>query len=83
MDDFCDEVTLTIHKVYLMSTIKVSRSTLKELEDLRRAMKAKSIEEVIKRFLIERRRRTLEEIFGIDRGRIRAFSEEDRGEDRS
>ena len=82
MDDFCDEVTLTIHKVYLMSTIKVSRSTLKELEDLRRAMKAKSIEEVIKRFLIERRRRTLEEIFGIDRGRIRAFSEEDRGEDR-
>ena len=66
-----------------MSTIKVSRSTLKELEDLRRAMKAKSIEEVIKRFLIERRRRTLEEIFGIDRERVRAFSEEDRGEDRS
>ena len=66
-----------------MSTIKVSRSTLAELEDLRKAWKARSIEEVIKRFIVERRRRVLEEIFGVDRGRIRAFSEEDRGEDRS
>ena len=70
-------------KYKVMGTIKVSRSTLAELEDLRKAMKARSIEEVIKKFIIERRRRALEEVFGIDKGRIRAFSEEDRGEDRS
>lgn len=66
-----------------MSTIKVSRSTLEELEVLRETMNAKSIEEVIRRFLIERRRRLLEEVFGVDKGRISPFTEEDRGEDRS
>jgi len=65
-----------------MSTIKVSRSTLAELEALREAMKAKSVEEVIKRFLAERRRRILEEVFGVDKERLRPFTEEDRGEDR-
>jgi predicted CopG family antitoxin len=62
-----------------MSTIKVSRSTLAELEALREAMKARSVEEVIKRFLAERRQRTLEEVFGVDKGRLRPFTEEDRG----
>ncbi|MGC8850222.1 MAG: VapB-type antitoxin [Candidatus Bathyarchaeia archaeon] len=66
-----------------MSTIKVSRSTLAELEALREAMKAKSLEEVIKGFLIERRRRILEEAYGVDKGRVKPFTEEDRGEDRS
>ncbi|MBO3799052.1 MAG: ribbon-helix-helix protein, CopG family [Thermoproteota archaeon] len=65
-----------------MSTIKVSRSTLEELEALREALKAKSVEEVIRRFLMERRQRMLEEVFGIDKGRIKPFTEEDRGEDR-
>jgi predicted CopG family antitoxin len=65
-----------------MSTIKVSRSTLEELEALREAWKAKSVEEVIRRFLKERRQRILEEIFGLDRGRVKPFTEEDRGEDR-
>ncbi|NHV05821.1 MAG: M3 family metallopeptidase [Thaumarchaeota archaeon] len=66
-----------------MSTIKVSRSTLEELETLRKAMKAKSIEEVIRRFLIERRKKSLDEMFGIDKEKIKPFTEEDRGEDRS
>jgi hypothetical protein len=66
-----------------MSTIKVSRSTLEELETLREAMKARSIEEVIKWFLKERRQRILEDVFGIDRGRVKPFTEEDRGGDRS
>jgi predicted CopG family antitoxin len=56
---------------------------LEELETLRKAMKAKSIEEVIRRFLIERRKKGLEEVFGIDKGKIKPFTEEDRGEDRS
>jgi hypothetical protein len=41
-------------------------------------MKARSIEEVIKWFLKERRQRILEDVFGIDRGRVKPFTEEDR-----
>jgi len=37
-------------------------------EALREALKAKSVEEVIRRFLKERRQRILEEVFGLDRG---------------
>ncbi len=66
-----------------MSTIKVSHSTLKELEALMEAMKAKSVEEVIKKFLLERREKILDEIFGIDKGKIKPFTEGDRGEDYS
>jgi len=44
-------------------------------------MKARSVEEVIKRFLAERRRRILEEVFGVDKGKLRPFMEEDCGED--
>ena len=62
-----------------MSTIKVSGATIEELEALREAFKAKSVEEVIRRFLVERRRRMLEEVFGVDKGRIKPFTEEDRG----
>lgn len=65
-----------------LSTIKVSRSTLAELEALRENMKAKSVDEVIRRFLAERRQRMLEEVFGMDKGRVKPFTEEDRGEDR-
>jgi predicted CopG family antitoxin len=65
-----------------MSTVKVSRSTLAELEALREAMKAKSMEEVIRRLLVERRQRMVEEVFGVDKGKVKPFTEEDRGEDR-
>jgi predicted CopG family antitoxin len=65
-----------------MSTIKVSRSTLAELEALREAMKARSLEEVIRKFLAERRQRILDEVFGVDRDKVKPFTEEDRFEDR-
>jgi len=61
----------------------VSRSTLEELEALRESWKAKSIEDVIRRSLKERRQGLLEEVFGVDRDRVKPFTEEDRGEDRS
>jgi predicted CopG family antitoxin len=64
-----------------MSTIKVSRSTLAELEALREAMKARSLEEVIRKFLAERRQRILDEVFGVDRDKVKPFTEEDRFED--
>jgi predicted CopG family antitoxin len=66
-----------------MSTIKVSHSTLKELENLRASIKARSVEEVIRKFLAERRAKILEDTFGADKGRIKPFIEEDRLEDRS
>jgi predicted CopG family antitoxin len=65
-----------------VSTIKVSKATLKELESLRESMGAKSIEDVIKRFIKERRSRIVEDVFGIDKERLSHFKEEDRGEDR-
>ncbi|RLG45992.1 MAG: VapB-type antitoxin [Thermoproteota archaeon] len=65
-----------------MSTIKVSKATLAELEALKEAMNAKSLEEVIRLFLRERRKRLLEEVFGVDRDRVKPFTEEDRGEGR-
>jgi len=61
----------------------VSRSTLEELEALRESWEAKSIEDVIRRSLKERRQGLLEEVFGVDRDRVKPFTEEDRGEDRS
>ncbi len=61
----------------------MSRSTLEELEALRESWKAKSIEDVIRRSLKERRQGLLEEVFGVDRDRVKPFTEEDRGEDRS
>lgn len=67
----------------MSATIRVSKSTLKLLEDLRSKMKAKSIDEVIQKLIIERRSKILNETFGIDKGRISSFSEEDRAEDRN
>ena len=61
----------------------MSRSTLEELEALRESWEAKSIEDVIRRSLKERRQGLLEEVFGVDRDRVKPFTEEDRGEDRS
>jgi len=41
-----------------------------------------SIEGVIKRLILEWRKRILNELFGLDRGRVKSFTEENRFEDR-
>ncbi len=64
------------------TTIKVSKKVLKQLDDLKKKMGSKTYEETILKLIQEYRRRMVEEYFGIDRGRITSFSEEDRGEDR-
>lgn len=64
------------------TTIKVSKKVLKQLDDLKKKMGSKTYEETILKLIQEYRRRIVEEYFGIDRGRITSFSEEDRGEDR-
>ena len=62
--------------------MKVSRSTLSELERLRDEFDAKSIDETVRTLIRERRRRLLAGVFGFDKGRVTAFTERDRGEDR-
>ncbi len=45
-------------------------------------MGAKSLDEVIRRLLREYRRSILDRYYGIDRGKVKPFTEEDRLEDR-
>ena len=63
-------------------TVKVSRSTLSELEWLREEFNSKSIDETLQVLIKERQRKTLTTVFGSNKGRAVRFSEVDRGEDR-
>ncbi len=63
------------------TTVKVSRTTLNELEKLRDKLRAGSLDEAIRTLIKRHRHEVLREAFGADRGRIRSFTEEDRGED--
>ncbi|MGB9714746.1 MAG: VapB-type antitoxin [Candidatus Bathyarchaeales archaeon] len=65
------------------TTIRVSKSTLKMLERLRRKLGAQTLDETIKLFITQQRKQRLTEVFGIDKGKIKPFTEEDRGEDRN
>jgi predicted RNA binding protein with dsRBD fold (UPF0201 family) len=65
------------------TTIRVSKATLKMLERLRRKLRAQTLDETIRLFIARQRRQILEETFGLDKGKIKPFSEEDRGEDRN
>ena len=67
----------------MSTTIRVSKETLNVLEQLRRKSRAKSLEDVIKMLVKERRRQLIDDAFGVDQGKISSFKEEDRGEDRS
>jgi ferritin-like metal-binding protein YciE len=53
----------------------------KMLEKLRRKLQAKTLDEAIRLFITWQRIKKLEETFGVDKRKIRSFSEEDRGED--
>jgi len=62
--------------------VKVSRDTLTNLERLREEMKARSIDETVRTLIKSHRRKILAGAFGADKGRVRPFAAEDRGEDR-
>jgi hypothetical protein len=65
------------------ATIKVSKGTLKMLERLRQKLGASTIDETIRLFITRQRIQRLDEAFGIDKGKIKPFSEKDRSEDRN
>ena len=64
-----------------VTTIQVKRKNLRLLEMLKRSMRAKSYDEVIEKLLAEKVGLPAD-MFGIDKGRISKFTEEDRLEDR-
>jgi uncharacterized protein YeeX (DUF496 family) len=63
------------------TTIRVSKKTAEVLENLRESIKAESLDEAIQSLIKKQRKAFLEQSFGIDRGKIKPFSEDDRGED--
>lgn len=65
-----------------ITTVKVSKTTLEELERLRDQLGAHSHDETIKALLKKHRSEALREALGADRGAVRPFTEQDRGEDR-
>jgi predicted CopG family antitoxin len=64
------------------TTVKVSRTTLAELEKLRNKLRSRSLDDAIKALIKKHRQEVLREAFGSDRRRITPFTENDRGEDR-
>jgi predicted RNA binding protein with dsRBD fold (UPF0201 family) len=64
------------------TTIRVSKKTAEALERLREKLKAESIDETIRSLVQKQRKIALENAFCIDKGRIKSFTEGDRGEDR-
>jgi len=63
------------------TTVKVSRTTLLELEKLRDKLKTRSLDAAIRALIKKHRQELLREAFGSDRGKIKSFTEADRGED--
>jgi len=64
------------------TTIRVSRKTAETLERLRIKLNAQSLDETIQALVKKQRKSVLEKAFSIDQGKIKPFSEVDRGEDR-
>ena len=64
------------------TTIRVSKRTAEKLEQIRERIQAESLDEAIQSLMKKQRKEILEKSFGIDHGKIKPFTEEDRGEDR-
>jgi len=65
------------------TTIRVSKKTAETLENLREKLGAESLDETIQSLVKRQRKAVLEKSFGLDKNRIKPFTERDRGEDRS
>jgi hypothetical protein len=61
--------------------MRLSKRTLRELENLKQKLGAETLEDVIQHLLKERRKRVIKSLFGKDAGKISPFTEADRGED--
>jgi len=70
-------------KITKVTTVRVSKDTVQMLEQLRDKLKAESLDETIQALIKQQRKALISKSFGLDRGRIKPFTGEDRGEDRS
>lgn len=61
------------------TTMRLSKRTLRELENLKEKLRAETLEDVIQHLLKERRKRIIKSLFGMDAGKISPFTETDRG----
>ncbi|MBS7650898.1 MAG: hypothetical protein QXV46_05270 [Candidatus Bathyarchaeia archaeon] len=66
-----------------VTTVRVSKDTLELLERLKRKFKVESLDETIQTLIRQQRKTLIDKSFGLDKGRMKSFTEEDRGEDRS
>ncbi|MCD6348318.1 MAG: ribbon-helix-helix protein, CopG family [Candidatus Korarchaeota archaeon] len=64
------------------TTIRIRKSTLEMLDELKRRRKARSYDELIRKLIRDLKERELELHFGVDRGKLSEFTEEDRGDAR-
>jgi predicted RNA binding protein with dsRBD fold (UPF0201 family) len=64
------------------TTVRVSKATLTELEKLREQLNARSLDDAIRSLIKRHRLQVLQRTLGVDRRKIKAFTEEDRGEER-
>jgi hypothetical protein len=60
------------------SSIRVSRETVRELEQLRQAFQTQTAEETIRKLIRERRSLAISRMIGSGKGKVRAFTEADR-----
>jgi len=63
--------------------MRVSKATLEMLERLKEKFKVGSLDEAIQALIRQQRKAAIDKAFGLDKDRIKPFTEEDRGEDRS
>lgn len=66
-----------------VTTMRVSKTTLEMLERLKEKFKVGSLDEAIQALIRQQRKAAIDKAFGLDKDRIKPFTEEDRGEDRS
>jgi hypothetical protein len=60
------------------SSIRVSRETLRDLEQLRQALQTQTADETIRKLIRERRSSALSRMYGSGKGRVSPFTEADR-----
>jgi len=60
------------------TSIRVSRETLRDLEQLRQVLQTQTAEETIRRLIRERRSAALTRLIGSGKGKVRSFTEADR-----
>ncbi len=70
-------------EISVRKALEIDEEVVTELEKLHENMGVERVSDVIALLLKESRRHLLNEAFGIDAKRVKSFSENDRGEDRS